>query len=194
MRLQQHCQCMDWSQQSVGESSTADGHDRQMDLTPFEAGALLEVASLYQLYVNAGMIAPMTWQKGSDQVCDDLRGRANFERPGVSAAQRLSMFSQKLGMGQQLPAALQQVFAVGRQPKAAANVFEEGDAELGFQRLDLSRSCRLTEIQTRARTAKSAHFGGHDESAQRAEVYHCCAFCMIIQPIFAFDTTEFSER
>lgn len=69
-------------------------------------------------------------------------------------------------MGQQLPAALQQVFPVARQPEAAADVFKESDAKLGFQGLDLTRRCRLTEIQTRAGTAKSAHFGGHDECAQ----------------------------
>jgi len=40
----------------------------------------LRVASLYQLHVNPGMIAPMTRQSRSDQVCDDLRGSANFER------------------------------------------------------------------------------------------------------------------
>ena len=69
-------------------------------------------------------------------------------------------------MGQQLPTALQQVFSVGRQTKATANAFKENDAELDLQCTDLPRSCRLTEIQTRAGTAKSAHFGGQDESPQ----------------------------
>jgi hypothetical protein len=64
-----------------------------MDLTPLDTGALLGVASLYQSYVYSGMVAPMAWQKRSDQVCDDLRGRPNFERPCLSAAQRLSVFS-----------------------------------------------------------------------------------------------------
>ena len=137
-----------------------------MDLASFKTGALLGVASLDQLHVDTGMVAPMIWQERSDQVCEDLRGRANFERPGLSAAQRLSVFSQKVGLGQELPAALQQVFSVGRQPKATANVFKQNDAELDFQCMDLSRSCRLAEIQTRAGTAQSAHFGGHDKSAQ----------------------------
>ena len=45
---------------------------------------------------RAGVIAPMTWQKRGDQVGDDLWGRADFECPGLSAAQRLSMFGQKV--------------------------------------------------------------------------------------------------
>jgi len=33
-------------------------------------------------------------------------------------------------MGQQLPTAFQQVFSMGRQTKATANVFKKNDAEL----------------------------------------------------------------
>jgi hypothetical protein len=64
MRLQQHCQNMDRSQQSIGHPTT-DEHDCQMHLAPFKTGALLRVASLYQLHVNSRMVAPMTWQKGA---------------------------------------------------------------------------------------------------------------------------------
>ena len=96
MRLQHDCQSMDGGQQPIGQSRAIHRHDCQMDLTPLKTSALLRVASLYQLHVNAGVIAPMTRQKWSDQIGDDLWGRADFECPGLSAAQRLSMFGQKL--------------------------------------------------------------------------------------------------
>ena len=82
---------------------------------------------------------------------------------------------------------------MGRQSKATADVLEQNDAELGFQGLDLSRCGRLTEVQNAASAAKPAQFGGHDESAKRAKADHCCAFCMIIEPIFAFDTRVFAD-
>ncbi len=162
-----------------------------MDLAPFKMGMLLGRACFDQLHVNSGMTAPMTSQKGSEQVCDNLRSRRDLQRSGLSAAQCSSMFGKEVGIAQQLPTALQQGLSVWRQPKATADVFKEGDAQLRFQRMDLSRSCRLTEIQTRAGTAKPTHFGGDNKSTQLAKVYHCCEFCMIIEPIFALDTTEF---
>jgi len=76
------------------------------------------------------------------------------------------MFGKEVSIAQQSPTALQQVLSVRRQPKATADVFKEDDTQLRLQRMDLSRSCRLTEIQTRAGTAKAAHFGGHDKSTQ----------------------------
>ena len=75
MRFQQNRQHMDGRQQSIRQPATAFGHDRQMDLTPFKMGTLLGGASFDQLHVNSGMTAPMTSQKGSEQVCDDLRSR-----------------------------------------------------------------------------------------------------------------------
>jgi hypothetical protein len=45
-------------------------------------------------------------------------------------------------------------------------MLEESDAELDFERMNLSRSSRLTEMQARAGTAEPAHFGGYDEGTQ----------------------------
>jgi len=69
---------MDGTQQSIGQSAAALWCDRQMDLTPFKIGTLLGGTCLYQLHVKSGMTAPMTWQKGSEEVCDNLRSRSNL--------------------------------------------------------------------------------------------------------------------
>ena len=163
MRFQQNRQHMDGRQQSIQQPATTLWRDRQMDLAPFKIGALLGGACFDHLHVNSGMTAPMTSQKGSEQVCDNLRGCRNLQRSGLSAAQCSSIFGKVVSIAQQLPTASQQVLSVWRQPKATADVFKEDDAQLQFQRMDLSRSCRLTEIQTRAGTAKPAHFGGDDK-------------------------------
>src|SRR5437588_6705302 len=78
MRLQQNRQHMDGREQSIRQPATALRRDRQMDLTPFKLGTLLEGAPFDQLHVNAGMTAPIASQKGSEQVCDDLRSRRNL--------------------------------------------------------------------------------------------------------------------
>ena len=136
----------------------------------------------------------MAPQKRRDQVSDDLRGRANLERSGLSATQCLGMFCEKVRLRQELPAALQQVLSVRGQPEAATDVLKQDDAKLRFKCLDLPRSRGLTEVQARAGATKSTHFGGHDESAQGSKVYHRCRIRMIIHPIFAFDTTDFSAN
>ena len=112
MRFQENRQHVDGRQQSIRPPATAFWCDREMDLTPFKMGTLLGGASFDQLHVNSGMMAPMTSQKGSEQVCDNLRSRRNFERSGLSAAQCSSMFGKEVGIAQQLPTALQQVLPV----------------------------------------------------------------------------------
>jgi hypothetical protein len=112
MLFQQNRQRMDRSQQSKGQPATALWCDRQMDLAPFKIGTLLGGTCLYQLDVKSGMTAQMTWQKGSEEVCDNLRSRPNLQRSGLSAAQCSSMFGKEVSIAQQLPTALQQVLSV----------------------------------------------------------------------------------
>jgi hypothetical protein len=107
MRFQQNRQHMDGRQQSICQPATALRRDRQMDLTPLKVSTLLAGAPFNQLHVNSGMMAPMTSQKGSEQICDNLRGRRNLQRSGLSAAQRSSIFGKEISIAQQLPTALQ---------------------------------------------------------------------------------------
>jgi len=86
--------------------------DREMDLAPFEMRALLGGASFDQLHVNSGMMAPITSQKGSEQICDNLRSRRNLQRSGLPDAQCSSMFGKEISIAQQLPTALEQVLSV----------------------------------------------------------------------------------
>jgi hypothetical protein len=112
MRFQQNRQHMDGRQQSIRQPATALWRDRQMDLAPFKMGTLLGGASFDQLNVNSRMTTPMTSQKGSEQICDNLRSRRNLQRSGLSAAQCSSMFGKEVSIAQQLPTALQQVLSL----------------------------------------------------------------------------------
>ena len=84
---------------------------------------------------------------------DDLA----LDRAGA-AAQRLRGVDHLLGRGKQLAAG-------GREHHAAGNAFEQRDAELVFERLDLGADRRLADVQPLGGAGEVAELGDRGETS-----------------------------
>jgi hypothetical protein len=102
---------------------------------------------------------------------DQLRHRANAEEPGLTGLEGARSLAERLGVTKQASAVLEQVFAGGRQLKAAPDQIEQPHAQFRFERMELSGNGGLTEVDPSGRPAQSASIGDGDKGLQVAQVH-----------------------
>jgi hypothetical protein len=100
-------------------------------------------ALLHEVNFDRGMAAPVPGDEFREKVLYDLGRRADAEYSSRAGLERACAFAERLDFHQQPAAAPQEVFALGREPNAAADAIEERYAELCFERVDLPGQSRL---------------------------------------------------
>ena len=146
-------------------------HDRHVNLATLQASRQARAAVLDQMHLDAGMPSLVLRQEIDKQALDRLRRGADPEHSCLPGLERARPLAEQLDFGQQAPAAPKQVFALRRELNAATDPIEQRHSQLGFQRVDLPRERRLTQVQAGGRTRKAAGVGDGGEGAQMPEVH-----------------------
>ena len=120
---------------------------------------------LDQLHLDAGVTRAIAAQKRGEQARYDMRRRRHLERAGIAALERARSVRNRIGAGERLARMPQQVLALRRQAQAASAALEQGNAELRFERLQLTRGSRLTQVQAFGCASNAARIGRRDEQA-----------------------------
>src|SRR5262249_33625660 len=110
---------------------------------------------------------------------------------GLALFQGTRMFGERVRVRQQLTAALYEQLSFGSQTQSPSDVLEQRHPKLRLQRIDLTRSCGLTEMQARAGLAETAVFACRNEGPQILEVQarlQTCQLCIDYASKIAIDT------
>jgi hypothetical protein len=158
-------------EQSTGEPIVTGGHIRQLDVTPLQSGNESGSTVFRDVNFNAWMALPVPRQKTGEHCLDHGRCRANPDYPGVPRFEREGSLAQGLGVGKQLTAAPEQVFAFARQSDTATDAIEQLHTEFGFQHLDLPGSRRLAQVEACRGPGDATSVGNCDEGAQLVQVH-----------------------
>src|SRR5262245_9027861 len=110
-----------------------------MDLTALKHGGLFTTKGLMQFHVHIGKAFSVSRQECRQDAFDRVRWGSHLQYPAISAPQQRDPLAQRADIGQNAAAICEQVFADGRQNKAAPDTVEKLEAKLLLEVADLSR-------------------------------------------------------
>ncbi len=175
-------------EQAAGEAVVASRHVGDLHLAPLQPRNEASAPVLHHPHVHLRMSPPVPGEEARQHQLDHRRRGADRNRSGVAGPQRAGPFAELLRLGQQPPAAPQQVLPLGRQPDAAADAVEERHAELRLQHLNLPGGRRLAQVEARGRLGDASGIGDGNEGAQPLQVHRrLCSWRIERQRINALD-------
>src|SRR5262245_12754258 len=123
------------------------------------------------MHFNAGMAAAEMPYEGRQYGLDALRAAADPQGAGQATSHCVGAVPQRIGLLQQAASAAYNFLAFGGEPEPAANPVKQWHAQFGFERLNLTRSCWLAEMQSTNGAGEATSVGDGDQGFQLAEIH-----------------------
>src|SRR5262245_15001494 len=125
---------------------TTDDGEHKLDVAVGEPLRQTGTAVFDQLDLDARVAAPVRLKERCEQILDRLRSGPDPQDARLTLFQGAGPFNERIGFAQQSATAPEQVSPFRRQVHAPADTVEKRYAQFDFQRSDLPRDRRLTQI------------------------------------------------
>src|SRR5438270_9676113 len=145
--------------------------DADMNLAAFQQRHLVHSKSLCQLHAHVGEAFGISRQESRQDALDRLRWCGHLKDAGVSTFEQLYPFAKRSQLTQHSAAISEQLFASGRQEKAATDTVEKLEPAFVFEIADLPRQSRLADAKAQGRPRNRAQIGHRDEGPQALQVH-----------------------
>jgi hypothetical protein len=146
-------------------------HESEMDVAEFQTARHRDPAFFDQLNLHARMPAPIAGEEMRKGIFNDHGRSGHAENSGLTFFERASPLVECLDFSQEATAESKQALSLGGKFQPPTNAVEQRYAESGFERIDLSGSSRLTQIDSWDRAMDAARVDNRHEGPQLIEVY-----------------------
>src|SRR5258707_2309814 len=148
------------------EAVIIQGHESEMNIAEFQAARHRDRSFLDQLNLYARIAAPIAAEEPRKGIFNDHRRSGYSEYPGFTLFERARPLMEGLDFSQEPTAEPKQALSFGGKFQAPANPVKQRYPESGFERIDLSGSSRLTQIDSRDRPMDAARIDNCHEGPQ----------------------------
>jgi hypothetical protein len=146
-------------------------HDCEMDIAEFQTVRHRDRPVFDQLNLHARIAVPIAAEEMRKRIFNDHGRGGHSEYPGFTLFERARPLVEGLNFSQEAPAESKQALALGGQFQTPTNPVKQRYSESSFQRIDLSGSSRLTQIDSRDRPMDAARIDNCHEGPQLIDVY-----------------------
>ena len=163
---------MDRSKQPAVIAIVGSWNDREMNVAALQAIRNAGAAIFDQTrYPRRGALRRKAGRKLASTVSICWVLQPIRSAPALPALQRARTLTEQFGVLQQTAAAPQQILAFGCQFDPAADAIEQGNPELGLERLDLAGRRRLAQAQLLMSDGKASGFRNDDERTELSQIH-----------------------
>src|ERR1043166_4823889 len=143
----------------------------EMNVAALEPAVQSSPAVLNEMHLHARVAAAIAEEKIRKQVFDHLGRGTDTQYSGLTAFEHACALAERIRLGQQVPAAPEQLLALRGEPDATPDAIEQRHARAAFERAYLPAKGRLTEVEPLGRAGKAAAIGDGHKGAQVTEVH-----------------------
>jgi hypothetical protein len=150
--------------------------EHQVDVTIIKPGIDASTALLDEMYLYVGMPAAELAHEGRENCLNVLRAAPHPQGTGQATLDCFGAVPQRVGLLQQTASTAYDFLTLSGQPEPAADPIEQWHVELSLQRLNLTRSCWLAQMEPTDGKGKAASVGDGDQGLQLAEIHRWVTF------------------